>query len=156
QDATATTMRIFVLILGGGTGAVIVLATVVGGVLNWNLIFGGGMTGWQKEDAWLLWLTVYVALFGLALMFGSLSLARADGRRNVVVRRMLYGYNAVFMGLMLFAMLVVLNILVYATFPFSFNWTASQGIYSLSNQSKRILERLDENTTVYVILSQMS
>jgi hypothetical protein len=154
EAATAMSLRILILVLGGGTGVIITLMTGWAMIQNWNTIFAGGMATWQKEDAWMLWLTVYVGLFGLALMFGSLSLSRADIRRNATLRRMLYGYNAVFMGLLLFAALVVLNILVYASFPYSFNWTASQGFYALSNQSKKVLERLNEPVTVYVVMPQ--
>ena len=41
------------------------------------------------------------SLAGLLIMFASLQLARTEQRANAVLRRMLYGFNSVFVGLLL-------------------------------------------------------
>ncbi len=84
------------------------------------------MRAWQGDVGWHLWLCAYVELIGLALMFASLMLAKADIRSNVVLRRTLYGYNAFLTGLLLLAVLVVLNIVLFALFPGSFEWSKSR------------------------------
>lgn len=156
QEVTATNFRVLVLIVGGAAGLIISLMTAVQFIFWQDLIFSGGMSAWREPEAWRYWLAVYVELFGLALMFGSLYLAQADIRSNALLRRVLYGYNAVFNGLLLLAVIVLLNVVVYASMPYSFNWTRSQGLYSLSNRSKQILEGLKEPTRVYVLMSQGS
>jgi hypothetical protein len=154
QDLNANRLRIFVLVLGGAVGVIISLMTAMALVLRWDAIFVGGTAAWHGERAWQLWLIIYVELFGLVLMLGSFSLARGDVRRNPVLRRALYGYNAVFTGLLMLALLVMLNILVYASMPYNFNWTSSQAFYSLSPQSTQILDALKKPVTIYVLMSQ--
>ena len=64
----------------------------------------------------------------------------------------MYGYNAVLTGLLVLAVLVVLNIVLFAMFPFSFEWSKSRGAHTLSESSKHLLSSLRENTTLYVLL----
>src|SRR5207302_74013 len=81
----------------------------------------------------------------LALMFASLQLARADERSSPGLRRLLYGYNAVLTGLLVLAILTVLNVLTYVPLPAwgSFfskpsDWTQSN-LFTLSTASKNLL-----------------
>jgi hypothetical protein len=148
-----TTMRILVLSVGGVAGLIIALMTIIRAVLWWNEVFAGGINAWRGENAWKLWLCFYVELLGLAILFGSLLLARADVRISAVLRRLLYGYNAILTGLLLLAVLVVINVTVYAYYPYTFEWTQTRGLYSLSDKSKNTLDGLKEPTTVYVMLS---
>jgi hypothetical protein len=92
-------------------------------------------------------------LFGLGLMFGSFMLARTDIRVNPVLRRVLYGYNAIFTGLLLLAFLAILNVVVYAMYPMTYDWSAERGVYNISGSTKGLLEALKEPTSVYVLVS---
>ena len=119
EELTAAKMRLFVLVVGGCFGLVLAGGALVRAIL-WSSDVFGGMGAWQGNRAWHLWLCAYVELIGLVIMFASLLAARADIRSSVVLRRALFGYNAVLTGLLLLATLVVLNIVVYAIFPNSF------------------------------------
>lgn len=153
DDLDRFSMRILVLSVGGAIGFVVAVMTLLAVVATWDAVIGTGVSQWQQADkAWPLWLAIYVELLGLILMFGSLYLAQGDIRRSAVLRRLLYGYNAVFNGLLLLAALVILNILVYSTFPFVYEWTKTQGFYSLSEQSKEILSKLEEPVTFIVLM----
>jgi hypothetical protein len=103
------TTRIFVLGFGGSIGLILFIVAI-GRAYVWRSHVFGGIATWQGPNAWQLWLCVYLQVFALALMFGSLLLARSDIRGNVVLRRVLFGYAAVVEGLLLFEMLVVANI----------------------------------------------
>src|SRR5207249_3961284 len=61
------------------------------------------------------------------------------------------GYNAVLTGLLLLAILMVVNVLVHNYVTASFDWTES-GIYTLSDRSKNILQALDKPTKIYAVL----
>ena len=88
-------------------------------------------------------------------MFGSLLLARTEVRNHPVLRQAMYGYNALVSGLLMLLFLVILNFLVNAMFPMTFEWTRS-GFSSLSQDSKNVLESLKSSppVTVYVLMSQ--
>ena len=126
SDLTTAKMRIFVLVVGGVAGLILALAAATRAFLWRDEIFGG-MRAWQGDRGWHLWLCAYVELIGLGLMFASLLLARTDIRSSALLRRVLYGYNAVLTGLLLLATLVVLNIVLFALFPFSVEWSKSRG-----------------------------
>jgi hypothetical protein len=155
EKVNKTSLRGLVLFVGGLSGFFVALAAFWQAV-NWqNDILSRGISAWQGEQAWKLWLCIYLELLGLALIFGSFLLGRMDIRVNPTLRRLLYGYNAVLTGLLLLALLIVLNIVVYVQFPNTYNWTEQQGFYSLSDQSKKILNSLtDEPVKVIVVMSQ--
>jgi hypothetical protein len=93
------------------------------------------------------------------LMFLSLQLARGDEHSGSGFRRLLYGYNAVLTGLLLFLILSIINALTYIPWgPFAwFNSTyywATASIYSLSPQSEKVLEGLDKPVKIYVLITQ--
>jgi hypothetical protein len=145
-------IRIMVLMVGGLTGLVIALMTLSQAWI-WRETIIGGLPAWRGENGWRIWLCAYLELFVLGLMFGSFMLARADIRINPILRRVLYGYNAVFTGLLLLALLGVLNVVVYAMYPMSYDWSSDRGVYNISQSTRGILESLKETTTVYVLLS---
>jgi hypothetical protein len=149
----ATNMRVLVLTVGGVAGLIIAVMTVIRAVLWWDTAFAGGIRAWQGPEAWRLWLCFYVELLGLAVLFASLLLGYADIRINAVLRRLLFGYNSVLTGLLLLGILVVVNVTVYAYYPYTFQWTKARGLYSLSDKSKNTLEKLAEPVTIYVLLS---
>jgi hypothetical protein len=145
RDAT----RLMVLVVGGWLGftiSVVALALAI----RWREVFTGGMESWQGANAWKLWLCIFLELVGLAAMFASLQLARTQERSNPVLRRLLYGFNAVLTGLLLLAFLVVLNVLAYLYLPVVSDWTASS-LFTLSPKSKNILEGLGKPVKVYVL-----
>jgi hypothetical protein len=151
DELTTAKMRVFVLVVGGVAGLILSLGALARAFMWRDEVFGG-MRAWQGDRGWHLWLCAYVELIGLALMFASLLLARSDIRSSAVLRRVLYGYNAVLTGLLLLAMLVVLNIVLFALFPFSFEWSKSRGAHTLSTSTKNLLTNLREPTTIYVFL----
>jgi hypothetical protein len=146
SDLDAT--RMLVLSVGGLLGFFIALLAF-GRAIRWINYFTGGLETWQGEGAWRIWVCIVAELVGLAIMFLSLQLARTEERSNVVLRRVLYGYNAVLSGLLVLALLVVLNIMAYVYLPAVSDWTAS-GMYSLSSQSKNFLENLKQPVRIYV------
>jgi hypothetical protein len=147
RDAT----RILVLVVGGLLGFFI---TVIGFARSkrWWKYFTGGVETWQGEGSWRIWLCIFLIVGGLAVLFFSLMLARTEERSNPILRRLLYGYNAVLTGLLLLGALVLVNIMASIWLPPFADWTAS-GIYTLSSRSKSVLENLEQPVKVYVLLS---
>src|SRR5579883_1948189 len=143
--------RRLVLVIGGAFGFFL-LVIAVGRAIGWMSYFAGGVEAWQGEGSWRIWLCVFLALAGLGVMFASLMLARTEERTNAVLRRSLYGYNAVLTGLLVLALLTILNIMVYVYVPKVWDWT-SAGLYTLSSQSVNLLKHLEKPLKVYVLLS---
>ncbi|HXG10437.1 MAG TPA: GldG family protein [Gemmataceae bacterium] len=149
--------RLMVLTAGGLAGLVTTVVLGLGLVWQWWPHIAGGWKVWQGEEGWRIWVTVLALVSGLMVMFVSLQLARTETRTSAGLRRLLYGYNAALTGLLLLAILVVLNVLTYLPAkPFSvlskpYDWT-TQSIYSLSPKSENILKSLDRSVRVYVIM----
>jgi hypothetical protein len=147
---SAEESRLLVLAVGGLAGfATWVLSLTLG--FRWRETILGGTEAWQGEKWWQLWVFFLAMFGGLALIFVSLLPARAAERTNPGLRRLVYLFNAGLTGLLVLAILTVVNVLVYNYFPTSFDWTSSR-IYSLSDRSKNILKALDKPTTVYVVM----
>lgn len=150
--------RIFVLTVGGLSGLytwLLSLALLFWSPRNdapndwWNAVTGG-LSAWQGLEWWRLWVLLLIHFTGLAVMFVSLLLGRAEERSNVILRRLIYGYNALLSAQLLAAILIVLNILVYIYVPAVSDWTAS-GLYTLSGETKNILGGLKKPVKVYVM-----
>jgi hypothetical protein len=154
RPATTDTMRLLVLYTGSLTGLLIAWFTAMRVTMWWRVYFSGGMSAWQGENGWRFWLCAYIELAGLFLLFASLLLARGDIRTNVGMRRLLYGYNAFLTGLLLLAVLVVLNIIVFVKLPSNVEWTATMGMYSLSETTATTLANLKQKVTVFVVMSR--
>lgn len=146
-DLDAT--RILVLAMGGFLGFTIAVATMARAIRWWDFMVGG-MEVWQSKEGWHVWVCAIAELVGLAIMFASLLLARTEERSTPILRRLLYGSNAVLTGLLLLAILLVVNVLVYMYVPAVSDWTAT-GQYTLSSQSKALLTSLDKPLTIYVL-----
>lgn len=142
--------RMLVLAVGGLTGfaAVLVAASLAYGW--WDTIVGGTKE-WQGPEGWKVWVAIVVLVAGLALIFASLQLGRSEERSNYLLRRLLYGYNAVLTGILLLTILAVVNILVSIYWKDSYDWT-TQSLYALSSRSENILQGLAKPTKIYVIL----
>jgi hypothetical protein len=150
QNKGTADRSIRLLALGGISGFLLwVLSLIL--AYRWSATIFGGLDAWQGSNWWQLWVCILAMVGGLAIMFVSLLPARAVEHSNVVLRRLLYGYNAVLAGLLVLAILMVSNVLVYNYCPASFDWTES-GIYTLSDRSKNILRALEKPTKVYAVL----
>src|SRR5437762_2027264 len=111
QNQNAADRSMLILAVGGVSGFLVwVLSLVL--AYRWSATIFGGLEAWQGPNWWQLWVCVLAMLGGLAIMFVSLLPARAVERSNMVLRRLLYGYNAVLTGLLLLAILMVVNVLV--------------------------------------------
>jgi hypothetical protein len=150
--------RLLALVFGGALGLSIV-AIGLGLIYTWwsQYLFGVGLARWRAEW-WRLALILGCELGGFLLMFVSLQLAQVDVRTNPLMRRLLYGYNAVLSGLLLLLILGLVNVLAYVQAgPFrklgeTADWTSSN-IYSLSDSSKNLLSGLEKPVKVYVFKS---
>jgi hypothetical protein len=148
------TSRLLVLLLAGATGLIMTLVGV-GLAWQWWETYLAWLRAEPGKDAWRMWVSLLLAFAGLAIMFVGLQGARGEERTNPTLRRLLYGYNAALTGLLVLAILAVVNVLAYAKLPEPINFTAS-AMYELSSRSKSILQGLDKPTKVYVIMSRNS
>ena len=147
--------RMLVLTLGIACG---LLTALLGVALLMPASYGGWWTeviSWLKpKEAKQLWKGVVVvgAIFGgLGLMFISLQGARTEERTNPFLRRLVYGNNAVLMGLLLFTILGIGNALLLYAFQKPIDFTTSN-IYSLSERFQNILRGLNKPTKIYIIM----
>jgi hypothetical protein len=146
--------RVVAIGVGGLAGF---LTTLLGLALAWQ--WWDDLTSWLKAEqagTGLRNVAFALAAFfgGLAVMFLSLQLARTRERANATSRRLLYGYNAVLMGVLLLAVLLVANVMVYAAAGTKvMDFTSSQ-VYSLSSRAKNVLQGLKEPTQVFVVMSR--
>jgi hypothetical protein len=147
-----TAVRTEVLTFGGTAGLLTVLCGAVLGyrwhpsAVKW--IGGGDAT----EAKWVLYAAA-VFLAGLLIMFASLQLARTEQRTHANLRRALYGFNSVFVGLLLLLVLICVNVFAFIKVPTTLatNESAFQG---LSDPSKKLLQSLTRPVHVYLILEE--
>ena len=145
--------RLFVLVFGGTFGLILFCYSLGRGVVWRQDILLGGLIAWQGENAWRFWTVVYLQFAALALMFGSFNLAKADMRANVHLRRVMYGYDAIVQTLLLLEILAVLNIVLSALAPYTFDWTKNRGAYAIAESSKNLIAKLKKETNIVVIMS---
>jgi hypothetical protein len=145
------TVRMLVLIFGGMLGLTLLLVSFALTYRWWNIV-AGGLSVWQGPEGKWLWVLVLLQIGGLAIMFASLQLVRAEERSSSVLRRMIYGYNAGLTGLLLLQILGVLNVLTGNFLPASDDWTA-KSMYSLSSSTENLLKHVDKPVKIYSILS---
>jgi hypothetical protein len=141
--------RLMVLILGASVGFAVFVEAFVRAIIWWDFMTGG-LEKWQTAEAWRVWLVLFGAPFGLAIMFVTLLLARTEEQSDPFMRRVLYGYNAIVSSLLLLMILTVINILAYLYIPKRSDWTAS-GLYTLSSASENTLKFLEKPVKVYVL-----
>lgn len=146
--------RVTVLAIGGLTGLCVAILGIMLNVQWWDFL-----TRWlrfgERDGAWKVLLALVTLVTGLAIMFLSLTSARSEERSSPVLRRLMYGYNAVLSGILLFLILVVINTLAFVKLPAMVDSTES-GIFKLSDRSKQILRGLDQPTTVYLLMTTRS
>jgi hypothetical protein len=140
------------LAFGGTAGFLTVMAGIFLGY-RWHqslvLWIGGGDT---REAKWVLYAAA-IFLAGLLIMFVSLQLARTEQRANAALRRVLYGFNTAFVGLLLLLVLIVLNVALFVKMPKTLvvNDSAFTG---LSEESRHFLRALDRPVHAYLILPE--
>jgi len=137
-------------------GGVVGLLTAVCGIFlgyRWRMSLELWVSGGDRKEAqWVLY-AAGVFLAGLLIMFASVQVARVEQRNNAVLRRIMYGFNTVFVGMLLLLLLVVVNIASFVWIPTTLaaNDTA---FTSLSDESKRVLHGLDKPVTVYLVMPE--
>src|SRR5258708_4651392 len=107
-ESPLTTMRLFHWAI---TGFGLLMIIGDSGLLWWwwNTLTGG-MEEWRKN--WWQISILFIVLFGaLSILFVVLQTLRAEVRTNPSARRALYGYNAAFGGILLLAILFVVNVM---------------------------------------------
>jgi gliding motility-associatede transport system auxiliary component len=150
--APLTSARVEALTFGGTVGLLTALCGVFLGY-RWHqslVLWVGG--GDRREAKWVLYAAA-VFLAGLLTMFASLQLARSEQRANAGLRRILYGFNSVFVGLLLLLVLIAVNVTAFlkAKQPFVTNDTA---FTALAEKSKDYLHSLDRPVHVYLIMPE--
>jgi hypothetical protein len=121
-------------------------------------VLGGGLEAWRGRGGELA-LCALPLLLGPALTLVGLRSAQVFERRNPSLRRLLYGFNAVFSCLLLLGVLAIPLVLGYSGVPpFSvlrdpLDWTATRQ-NTLSDRTKAFLRNeLKQPVMVYAILS---
>lgn len=149
--------RLVVVALGGAAG----VATAVYGLglaFQFQEAVVAVVRDGKREDGWKVFVALLALLSGLAIAFVSLQKAVVEQRRSVVLRRLVYGFNAFLTGFLLLAILVVINVLVTLKVPSVIDATY-RGMYSISDASIRVLDDLNQSSrpvTVYLVLSSAS
>ncbi len=153
-------VRLVLLILGGVVGFLTTLLGLVLPFTRYAAVFGGGLKQWS-QNRWTVLLCAAAVFGGLLLMFVSLLLARGVERKNAVMRRLMYGYNAFFSSFLLLAVLLLVNVLGYTPLPAfgslarTYDWTANH-VYTLSEATKAQLADLKKPVNVILLLSGRS
>lgn len=143
-----------------------VLVLVVGGLLGAFLIVIGIVFFWRWSDSLMKWLDkgemkeakyalypILMVVFGGGLMMLSIQPARAEERNNSTIRRLVYGSNFGLTILILFVVLVIANAVVAMRLPNKLD-TTNTGFYTLSDQTKQLLEGLDTPIHAYAIFQE--
>jgi hypothetical protein len=143
--------RMLVLALGGLIGLLVAAAGLVLTIQWWEFLTKWLRQG-EREGAWRVLVALAVLLAGLAVMFVSLQAVRTEERSSAGLRRLLYGYNTVLAGVLLFLILAAANVLAYTKLPNLIDSTET-GVYKLNDRSTQILRGLDKPTHVYLLMS---
>ncbi len=145
-----TEARMILLAVGGLLG----FAMIVCGLFYFYL-WGESLTklldrGERKE---LLFVAVpfLMIIVGAGLTFLAVQPARTEERNNSTLRKLVYGTNFGLGTMMLLVVLMVANVVVALKVPNKLD-TTETGFYSLSESSKKFLEKLTETVNLYVIL----
>ena len=144
--------RLWLLSVGGTFG---LLTFLLGAILTYRWqksLLAWVNDGEMKEARWVL-AGLSIILAGLVIVFLSVQLARAEERRSVVFRRILYGSNAVLSGLLLLLLLAVVNVIVFLKLPDNVI-TTTTAFKGLSEPGKEFLKTFDDDVTLYLIMPE--
>lgn len=139
--------KLVCLLLGSLAGLGLWFASLAVGYL-WRATVFGGIDAWRGPEGWQLWLCGLSMFGGLAIMFACFLPLRALERTQPALRRLIYTFNAILGGLLVVAILLVMNVLVYNYFTGSYDWTESN-LYTLSDMSRKFAQSLDKNVKIY-------
>lgn len=140
------------LTFGGTAGFLTVMAgAFLGYRWHQSLVMWVG-SGDTREAKWVFYAAA-IFLAGLLIMFASLQLARTEQRTNAALRRVLYGFNSVFVGLLVLLVLIVINVIVFVKVPTTLVTTES-AFTELNEESKKFLRSIDQPVKVYLILPE--
>jgi gliding motility-associatede transport system auxiliary component len=151
-EQQAATVRSEILVFGGTLG---LITAALGAAFAWNWqqsLFQWVNESKTSEAKWVL-IAGSVFLAGLILIFASLQLARTEERANAVLRRALYGFNSVFVGLLLLMVLVAINVISFLKVPNTLV-TNDSAFLGLAEPSKKFLRSLDTPVHVYLIMPE--
>jgi hypothetical protein len=152
----AEQLRMTFLALGGVAGFLIASCGLIVPFTHYSEVFAGGLQEWSKNSL-IVWSCSAAVVVGLALMFASLLLARSVERTNMLMRRLLYGYNAVLASFLLFTVLLLINVLGYSPLPAfgalkqTYDWTANQ-VFSISDATRSQLAAVKKPVRVILLL----
>jgi hypothetical protein len=150
-EAGARPERLLALVLLlGGVGGLLVALVGVALTVHWSNLLTDWLSAGKREGAGQVLLGVAVFLAGLLLMFVTMQLGRAEEHRNPTLRRLMYGYNAVFAGVLLLLILTVVNVLAGVKLVWAVDATSS-GEYSISDRTINLVKGLDKELKVKVI-----
>ncbi|MBO0700925.1 MAG: Gldg family protein, partial [Zavarzinella sp.] len=146
------TARVEALTFGGTVGLLTALCGMFLGYRWYQslVMWVGG--GDRREAKWVLYAAA-VFVVGLLIMFVSLQLARSEQRTNATLRRILYGFNSVFVGLLLLLVLIAANVVSFLRVPQTLVATDA-AFTTLADESKRFLHSLDRPVHVYLIMPE--
>jgi hypothetical protein len=139
--------RLYLLVFGGLLGGTLVL-------LGFALFYSwfSELTAWLNKDekakVWKPLTAVLIFLVGAAGMFLAAQPARGDERNNSSVRRAVYGVNLALSAVLVFALLLVVNIVVGMKLPARLDTTES-GMYSITPRTQEYLQQLNQDITIY-------
>src|SRR5262249_18185653 len=128
-------VRKLALVYSGLAGALTAVFGALLALVTYREAIGGGLEACRKNPQAPAY-PLLALVGGLGFGFVVLQMSRGLERTNPVLRRLIYGSNAVLVGLLLLAVLALLNVFAYAA-PFSrvmgrnFSWTRSQ-LYDLA------------------------
>jgi hypothetical protein len=146
--------QLLALGVGGAFGFALALETIARAYVWWEYL-SGGLEVWQGKEGWRLWLMAGTGVVACIIMFGSLLLARTEEQANPLLRRLLYGYNAVLTGFLLLLILILLNLLVYNYVTTIADYTQNK-IYTLNPKSQEILKGLKKPVTVIALVDSLT
>jgi hypothetical protein len=138
------------VLLLGGVGGLLVALVGVALTVHWSSLLTDWLGAGKREGAAQVLAAFGVFLAGLLLMFVTMQLGRAEEHRNPGLRRLMYGYNAVFSGVLLLLILAVVNVLAGVKLTWAVDAT-STGEYSLSDRTVNMLKGLDRPLKIYVV-----
>jgi hypothetical protein len=144
-----TEARVAVLAVGGLLGGLLV---ILGALYFYR--WSDSLIGWLdkndvKQARWVL-IPLLMVLLGGALVFVSGQPARAEERNNTPIRRLIYGSNLGFATLLVLVLLVILNVALGPRLPNRLDTTGTS-FYTLSPQTKQLVEGLDQPIRAYAI-----
>jgi hypothetical protein len=148
--AQRAAIRLWFLVGGSLLGLLLIIAGII-----FLYIWSESLTRWLdqrnfREARWVLF-PLLMILSGVLLMFLTMIPARSEERHNALIRRLVYGSNFGLTTLLLLVVLIVVNAVIAREIPNQLDTTAT-GFYTLSEPTRRLLERLDPPIRAYALI----